>query len=96
MGRPIFAVDLGGGRAWSACVAIWQSGLVDAVAIAPGIPDLRDQEKARRRSKLACTRNLPIRGRLRWRMACEYSRRAMLMDFATVSELGRTGVYSLR
>ena len=42
---PIFAVDLGGGRAWSACVAIWQSGLVDAVAMAPGIPDLRDQEK---------------------------------------------------
>ena len=44
-GRPIFAVDLGGGRAWSACVAIWQSGLIDAVAMAPGIPDLRDQEK---------------------------------------------------
>ena len=35
-GRPIVAIDLGGGRAWSAATAIWQSGRVEAVAIAPG------------------------------------------------------------
>ena len=44
-GRPIVAVDLGGGRAWSAAVAIWQSGRVDAIALAPGIPDLAEQER---------------------------------------------------
>ena len=44
-GRPIVAVDLGGGRAWSAAVAIWQSGRIEALAVAPGIPDLAAQEK---------------------------------------------------
>ena len=44
-GRPIVAIDLGGGRAWSAAVAIWQSGRVDAIALAPGIPDLAEQER---------------------------------------------------
>ena len=43
-GRPIVAVDLGGGRAWSAATAIWQSGRVEAVAIAPGIPGIEEQE----------------------------------------------------
>lgn len=44
-GKPIFGFDLGAGRAWSACVAIWQSGRIEAVAVAPGIPSLEDQEK---------------------------------------------------
>ena len=44
-GRPIVGVDLGGGRSWSAAVAVWQSGRVEAMAVAPGIPDLSDQEK---------------------------------------------------
>ena len=44
-GRPIVGVDLGGGRAWSAAVAIWASGRVEARAVAPGIPLLEDQEK---------------------------------------------------
>lgn len=44
-GRPVVGVDLGGGRAWSAAVAVWRSGRVEAVAIAPGIPDLAAQEK---------------------------------------------------
>ena len=43
-GRPIVAIDLGGGRAWSAATAIWQSGRVEALAIAPGIPDISTQE----------------------------------------------------
>ena len=44
-GRPICAYDLGGGRAWSAAVGIWRSGRMEAVAVAPGIPSLEDQEK---------------------------------------------------
>ena len=43
-GKPIVGVDLGGGRAWSAAVAVWESGRVEAMAIAPGIPDLSAQE----------------------------------------------------
>ena len=44
-GRPIVAVDLGGGRSWSAAVAVWQSGRCEALAVAPGIPDLSAQER---------------------------------------------------
>ena len=44
-GRPIVGVDLGGGRAWSAAVAVWQSGRMEAIACAPGIPDLDAQER---------------------------------------------------
>ena len=44
-GRPIVGIDLGGGRAWSAATAVWQSGRIEAIAMAPGIPSLADQEK---------------------------------------------------
>ena len=44
-GRPIVGVDLGGGRAWSAAVAIWKPGRIEAMAVAPGIPSLEDQER---------------------------------------------------
>ena len=44
-GRPIVGIDLGGGRAWSAATAIWESGRVEALAVAPGIPSIADQEK---------------------------------------------------
>ena len=44
-GRPAVAIDLGAGRAWSAAVAIWQSGRVEAVALAPGLPSIDEQEK---------------------------------------------------
>ena len=43
-GRPIIGIDLGAGRAWSAAVAMWESGRVEAMAVAPGIPDLAAQE----------------------------------------------------
>ena len=43
--RPIVAVDLGAGRAFSAAVAIWKSGRAEALAVAPGIPDIAAQEK---------------------------------------------------
>ena len=45
VGRPIVGVDLGGGRSWSAAVAIWESGRIDALACAPGVPSLEDQEQ---------------------------------------------------
>ena len=44
-GRPIVGVDLGAGRAWSAAVAVYQNGRVEAVACAPGIPSIAEQEK---------------------------------------------------
>ena len=44
-GAPIVGLDLGQGRAWSSAVALWESGRCEAVAVAPGIPSLRDQEK---------------------------------------------------
>ena len=44
-GRPVVGVDLAAGRAWSAAVAIFPSGRTEAIAVAPGIPDLEAQEK---------------------------------------------------
>lgn len=44
-GPPVVGVDLGGGRAWSAAVALWRSGHVEAVAVAPGVPSLAEQER---------------------------------------------------
>ena len=45
VGRPTVGVDLGAGRAWSAATAVWPSGRTEAVAIAPGMPNLDGQEK---------------------------------------------------
>ena len=44
-GRPVVGVDLGGGRSWSAAVAVWPSGRTEAFAIAPGEPAIADQER---------------------------------------------------
>ena len=44
-GPLIVAIDLGGGRSWSAAVAVWQNGRVEALAVAPGIPGLEAQEE---------------------------------------------------
>ena len=44
-GAPIVGVDLGGNRAWSAAVAIWETGRVEAVAVTPGVPDIDEQER---------------------------------------------------
>ena len=45
VGRPIVGLDLGGGRAWDAALAIWRSGRSEALAVAPGIPTLKMQEQ---------------------------------------------------
>ena len=44
-GKPVVAVDLGGGRAWSAATAHYPNGRVEALAVAPGVPSLEAQEK---------------------------------------------------
>ena len=50
-GRPIVGLDLGGGRAWSAAVALWANGRTEAIAVAPGIPSIEAQEKRDRVSR---------------------------------------------
>ena len=44
-GRPIVGIDLGGGRAFSAACALYSNGRVECKAVAPGIPDLEEQER---------------------------------------------------
>ena len=44
-GRPVVGIDLGHARAWSAAVGIGPNGRTEAVAVAPGIPSIEDQEK---------------------------------------------------
>ena len=43
-GAPIVACDMGMGRSWSSAVAIYRNGRTEALALAPGIPDLEAQE----------------------------------------------------
>ena len=43
-GLPIVALDIGQNRAWSAALALYRNGRVEARALAPGIPSLTDQE----------------------------------------------------
>ena len=45
VGKAIVGCDLGGGRAFSAAVAVWKSGRVEAIAVCPGIPDVAAQER---------------------------------------------------
>ena len=44
-GKPIVGVDIGASRAWSSAVATWRNGRTEAIALAPGIPSIADQEK---------------------------------------------------
>ncbi len=81
VGRPIFAVDLGAGRAWSAAVAIWQSGVVDCIAVAPGLPDLAAQEK-RDNAPAGLYRRLAQQGALMVADGLRVQPPAMLMDLA--------------
>ena len=47
-GRPVVGLDIGAGRAWSAAVALWPSGRIEAHALAPGSPSVEKQEKRNR------------------------------------------------
>ena len=44
-GRPVVGLDMGAGRGWSAACALWRNGRAEAVAVAPGIPSIADQER---------------------------------------------------
>ena len=44
-GEPLVAVDLGGSRAWSAALALYENGRIECRAVAPGIPNLEEQER---------------------------------------------------
>ena len=45
VGRPLVGLDMGGGRSWSAAVALWPNGRCEAFALCPGIPSIEEQEK---------------------------------------------------
>ena len=63
-GPPVVGIDLGAGRAWSAAVALWRSGRVEALAVAPGVPTLEAQER-RDRAPWGTYRRLALSGALR-------------------------------
>ena len=44
-GKPTIGIDLGGNRSWSAAAALWPNGRVETWALAPGQPDLAEQER---------------------------------------------------
>ena len=44
VGRPVVGVDMGENRAWCAATAWYPNGRLEAVAIAPGVPDIQAQE----------------------------------------------------
>ena len=43
-GLPIVALDLGSNRSWSAALALYSNGRIECRALAPGIPNLSEQE----------------------------------------------------
>ena len=59
-GAPTVGVDLGGGRAFSAAVGIWPNGRCEAMAVAPGIPSIEDQERRGRTPKGSCQTLLDV------------------------------------
>ena len=62
-GRPIVGYDLGSSRAFSAAVALWENGRIEALAVAPGVPSLEMQEK-RDQAPRGLYRKLVATGRL--------------------------------
>ena len=79
-GRPIVGMDLGAHRAWSAAVAFWQTGRVEAIAVAPGIPDIHDQER-RDLVPAGAYQNLVDDGLLRLASDLRVPPAAMLVDW---------------
>ena len=78
-GLPIVGVDIGGGRAWSAAVGVWESGRVEALAIAPGEPDIDAQEK-RDRVPAGTYRRLETAGSLQMADGLRVPPVSMLVD----------------
>ena len=57
VGRPIVGVDLGGSRAWSAAIALYENGRIECRAVCPGLPSIEDQERRDRvpRGRTSCS-----------------------------------------
>ena len=85
-GRPIVGIDLGGGRSWSAATAIWENGRIEAIAAAPGIPDIETQE-ARDGVPSGTYSDLLANGRLRLAEGLRVQPPAQLYD-AVLAEWG--------
>ena len=45
IGRPVAGVDIGSSRSWTAGVLLWPNGRAHVCMVAPGIPDLDEQER---------------------------------------------------
>ena len=89
-GRPVVGVDCGAGRAWSAATAVYPSGRVEALAIAPGKPSLADQETRDRvprgtYQKLAASGVLTTDGDRRVPRVSELVKRIMTWHPATIT-----------
>ena len=101
-GKPIVGLDLGGGRSWSAATGLWPNGRVEAVAVAPGLPDIQTQEKRDRvpigtYSKLIESGNLRLADGLRVQppahlidMLREWQPEAIVCDRFRLAELRDT------
>ena len=87
VGKALVAVDLGENRAFSAAVAVWKTGVVAALAVCPGIPDIPALEK-RDRVASGTYQQLVDAGTLRIAHDLEVPPVAMLIDHLT-SEWGR-------
>ena len=85
-GKPIVAIDLGHGRAWSCAVSTWLNGRVEVIAYAPGMPSIAAQEK-RDRVPSGRYRSLVASGRLRVAEGLHVPPPRMLWD-AIVEEWG--------
>ena len=94
-GKPIVAVDLGAGRAWSAAVAVYRNGRVEALALAPGIPSIEEQEK-RDRVKRGTYESLVSAGLLHIADGLRVQPVAMLADLITETWGRAAGVVSDR
>ena len=81
-GKPLVGVDLGGGRAFSAAVAIWRSGRVEAIAVCPGIPDVAAQER-RDRVPQGTYQELVTSGTLRIAHGLRVQSPRQLVEFVT-------------
>lgn len=76
--RPVVGVDLGGGISWCGAAGVWPNGRVEAVAVTPGIPTLREQEQRDRVPKGTYHR-LVESGRLHVAVGLRVPRPAQLM-----------------
>ena len=79
-GKPVVGVDLGGGRAWSAAVAVWPSGRIEAVALTGGVPDIAAQER-RDRTKAGTYQALVDAGTLVVDQGLRVPRPSLLVDY---------------